>query len=292
MNRQEILSEYARILNQAEQWLIEGYMVSDDQITIDPKALQKSPIPGSGQNSHQKKQNPVESASSTESPAPPGSSDQHRRVNQIRAYTKTQSRDDSDAAKVHRFVSSSPMLQEIAAEIHECRLCKLNLFRNNTVPGIGNAGATLMVITGPPADGAGEDMNPLAPYEEEYLAKWLNALELDPHKDVFYTPVVKCRTAGGRPPQQQEIEACSAYLYRQINAVAPKALLALGASACAALDGSLDSFPALVAGDWNWKGIPALVLWSPAEVLANPGRLRRPVWESLQRLKAAWNALS
>lgn len=182
-------------------------------------------------------------------------------------------------------------LREISSEISGCRNCNLYLIRQNTVPGIGRPGATLMIVTPPPADGAGELDGPLPLYEQEYLEKWLGALGLKSGYDTFITPAVKCRTPGGRPPQNEESAACSGYLRRQYKEIRPKAVLALGAAACAALTGNSGDFPSLVGRDWTWGSIPALVLWTPAEVLANPGRLRKPVWDSLQRLKAAWNAV-
>ena len=188
--------------------------------------------------------------------------------------------------------SDSAELPRIAAEIRDCRNCSLNLTRENTVPGFGPADCLLMVITPAPADSAAEGDSPLPPFEDEYLGKWLTALELRPGRDVFITPAVKCRTPGGRPPAPGESAACAGYLHRQYRAAAPRAVLALGASACGSLTGSPADFPALVGREWNWGGVPALVLWTPAEVLANPARLRSPVWESLKRLKAAWNALS
>ena len=180
-------------------------------------------------------------------------------------------------------------LREIADTIRECRDCNLYLIRENTVPGIGQAGAVLMIVTPPPVDRAGENDGPLPPSEAEYLGKWLSALGLDSTRDVFVTPAVKCRTPGGRSPHAEEAAACSGHLRRQYKAVRPRAVLALGDAACGALTGSAADFPSLVGRDWTWGSVPALVLWTPAEVLANPSRLRKPVWDALQRLKASWN---
>ncbi|RLW68639.1 MAG: hypothetical protein B6D68_03235, partial [spirochete symbiont of Stewartia floridana] len=185
---------------------------------------------------------------------------------------------------------AAAQLIHIADEIKACMKCNLNLIRKNTCPGRGRVEATLMAVTPPPGQEAKEESSPLPAYEDEYLAKWFIALKLNPDKDVFITPAVKCRTPGGRSPQAEEAEACAGYLRRQFNAVAPKAILALGDAACGALTGNPRDFPSLVGKEWTWGNIPALVLWPPAEVLAQPNRLRRPVWQALQRFKAAWDA--
>ena len=182
-------------------------------------------------------------------------------------------------------------LSDIAGDIRTCESCNLYLIRKNTVPGRGAAGARLMVVTPPPIEGAGEDSTPLSVHENTYLGKWLTALGLNLERDVFITPAVKCHTPGGRPPHTEEAASCAGYLRRQYEAVAPRAVLALGDGACGALSGDIRDFPILVGKGWTWGAVPALILWTPAEVLAHPARLRRPVWEALQRFKAAWDAL-
>lgn len=199
-----------------------------------------------------------------------------------------------DSAPSDRAVFETPWpkeLRAVADKIAQCRSCNLYLTRESTVPGVGPVGATLMIVTPPPVDGACQGDSPLPPYEAEYLEKWLVALELDLTRDIFLSPAVKCRTPGGRPPHAEEAAACSGYLREQYKVVRPKAVLALGDAACGVLTGSASDFPTLVGKDWTWGSVPALVLWTPAEVLANPSRLRRPVWEALQRLKVAWNAV-
>jgi len=46
--------------------------------------------------------------------------------------------------------------------------------------------------------------------------------------DVFITNVVKCRPPANRDPLPEELEACSAYLDRQIQAINPKVVVTLG----------------------------------------------------------------
>jgi DNA polymerase len=47
-------------------------------------------------------------------------------------------------------------------------------------------------------------------------------------EEVFICNVVKCRPPGNRDPEQQEIDACSKYLERQIEAINPKVIITLG----------------------------------------------------------------
>ena len=264
MDRTQAFIEYGRILEDAEDWLSAGYRTSRGSITVMP--------PSAG--------NPAGAETAGSETA--GSDMAVRRNKPDEFEPRPPRKEDSEGAAD---------LVGIASEAASCRACNLHLTRVNTVPGIGGTDVTLLVITPPPADGAGENMSPLAPFEAEYLGKWLTALGLNPATDIFITPAVKCRTPGGRPPSRAETESCAGYLRRQYKAINPHAVLALGAAACGALTGDGVDFPSLVGRDWTWGSVPALVLWTPAEVLANPDRLRKPVWDGLQRLKAAWNAV-
>ena len=282
MERRQAFIEYGAILKEVEEWLDGGYRGSAQEMPVRPPSLRKS-TDSPGVAAGAAGGSAVGSGAAGVSPAA------FRGAGAGGGY----GRGKAGPPGVGRLVSSdSAELPRIAAEIRNCRNCNLHLTRENTVPGFGPADCLLMVITPAPGDSAAEGDSPLPPFEDEYLGKWLTALELRPGRDVFITPAVKCRTPGGRPPAPGESAACAGYLHRQYRAAAPRAVLALGASACGSLTGSPADFPALVGREWNWGGVPALVLWTPAEVLANPARLRSPVWESLKRLKAAWNVLS
>ena len=305
MERRRAFTEYASILKEAEEWLDAGYRGSAREMPVRLPAGRepKDPPEKGGRGGTQATASPtfgrvtgridapgVPAASGeADYPAAPGGS---RGDLPISPGFSAFARGEGGGAELRPGSPDAAELSRIASEIRDCRNCNLHLTRENTVPGFGAADCLLMVITPAPGDSASEGDSPLPPFEDEYLGKWLTALELRPGRDVFITPAVKCRTPGGRPPAPGESAACAGYLHRQYRAAAPRAVLALGASACGSLTGSPADFPALVGRDWNWGGVPALVLWTPAEVLANPARLRSPVWESLKRLKAAWNALS
>ena len=251
MDRKKALTEYGHILHDMDDWLSSGYRQEHPEFALKVSSETESPVI--------KKELP--SDEKTAVPFIPVSSE------------------------------NSSSLKQIESEIAECSACNLYLTRRNPVSGIGCAGAQLMIVTPPPYDGAESGGNPLTPAESEYLGKWIKALGLDYRDDTFITPAVKCRTPGARPPQSDESAACSVFLKRQYREVSPRSVLALGAAACGALTGNPADFPSLVGREWTWGGVPALVLWTPAEVLAHPARLREPVWESLKKLKAAWNAV-
>ena len=319
MDRERAFVEYGRILKEAEDWIARGYRgeAFDEAAVRPPRASGTASLPG-GRDAAAPASGRIPPAAHPAVEAPAVSAPPEDRADAaalaepavtavplapaervggavpagVSGGGAAPSGPDGStpAAPDAANAEDSAELRGIADEVRSCRGCNLFLIRENTVPGVGLSGATLMIVTPPPTESAGEEDGPLAPYEAEYLGKWLVALGLDSRRDVFITPAVKCRTPGGRPPHAEESAACAAHLRRQYKAVKPKAVLALGDAACGALTGNAADFPSLVGQDWTWGAVPALVLWTPSEVLANPGRLRAPVWDALKRLKAAWNA--
>lgn len=272
MDRNGAFTRYAHILKQTEQWLAGGYACNDnrDPIHLPPLKTQEKTATAHTDRKNKK----------------------HLSANTVGIIPEKRLSVFNPPLPVSPETGDSAQLEALARSIRTCENCNLHLFRENTVPGRGTVGAKLMIITSPPARGINEDASPLPLSESEYLNKWLLAMDLDPEKDVFITPAVKCRTPRGRPPLLEETAACATYLRKQYAALAPQAVLALGGTACAVLTGDVRDFPALVAKKWAWGDIPALVLWAPAEVLAHPNRLRRPVWEALKNFKATWHAPS
>jgi DNA polymerase len=61
----------------------------------------------------------------------------------------------------------------------------------------------------------------------KFLEELLGTIGLK-REDVFIGNVVKCRPPGNRDPLPNEMEACSSYLQRQIDAIDPKAIITLG----------------------------------------------------------------
>ena len=96
--------------------------------------------------------------------------------------------------------------------------------------------------------------------------------------------MLKCRPPGNRDPQPEEIEACSPFLRRQVELVAPEAILTVGTFPTQTLLGSHDPIGRLRGRVHRFHGTPLIPTYHPAAVLRNPGWIR-PVWEDLQRLR-------
>ncbi|MFP4206687.1 MAG: uracil-DNA glycosylase family protein, partial [Spirochaetaceae bacterium] len=187
--------------------------------------------------------------------------------------------DDSEARQA--------ALAELEAEVRSCSLCPLHEGRTNAVPGMGVLDPLVMAIGEGP--GAEEDRQglPFVGRAGQYFDKWLAALGLSRHREVYIANIVKCRPPGNRDPQTREIDACTPYLRRQIEIIRPKTILALGRFAASWLSGAGESIGRLRGRTFRFHGVPVIVTYHPSGVLRNPD-YRRPVWDDLKRLRSIY----
>ena len=171
-------------------------------------------------------------------------------------------------------------LAGLAQLIAACRKCKLCEGRTNTVPGEGLATARLVVIGEGPGRTEDETGRPFVGRAGELLTKILEAIKL-PRDQVFICNVVKCRPPENRLPQYDEIAACLPYLYRQIELVKPKVILAMGGTAAQSLLSTKQSLGALRNQVHRFRGIPVVVTYHPAALLRNPN-WKRPTWDDVR----------
>lgn len=159
-------------------------------------------------------------------------------------------------------------LAKTASEVRACTLCRLHKSRTQAVPGEGPIDARVFLIGEAP--GRAEDAvgRPFVGSAGRVLDRALRAARLS-RKDLFITNVVKCRPPANRAPKADEIEACRPYLLSQMEAVRPKVLVTLGATALQGLLGPAARLSKARGGDLAFDGIPLRSTYHPAAVLYN-----------------------
>lgn len=118
-------------------------------------------------------------------------------------------------------------LRQVAEEVAGCVKCPLHHSRKLAVPGEGPANAEIMFIGEGPGFHENEQGRPFVGAAGKYLEDLLAKINLK-RSQVFIANVVKCRPPGNRDPMPEELEACRAYLERQIQAINPKVIVTLG----------------------------------------------------------------
>ncbi len=177
-------------------------------------------------------------------------------------------------------IQRAATLADVATLIADCQKCKLCEGRTNTVPGEGSATARLVVIGEGPGRTEDETGRPFVGRAGELLTKILEAIQL-PREQVFICNIVKCRPPENRLPQYDEIAACLPFLYRQIELVKPKVILAMGGTAAQSLLNTKQSLGSLRNQIHRFRGIPVVVTYHPAALLRNP-HWKRPTWDDVR----------
>ncbi|NLC70800.1 MAG: uracil-DNA glycosylase [Desulfuromonadaceae bacterium] len=179
-------------------------------------------------------------------------------------------------------VESRETLDEIRADLGECRRCPLAEKRQKIVFGHGNPQARLVFVGEAP--GREEDIQglPFVGEAGQLLDRILFAMGLG-REDVYICNVGKCRPPGNRDPLPEEVAACEPFLKRQLAAIRPRLLVALGR--CAAQTLLRDRTPiSRLRGQWReYQGIPLMPTYHPAYLLRNPNG-KKDVWEDMKKV--------
>jgi DNA polymerase len=181
-------------------------------------------------------------------------------------------------------IVSHESLTAVRADIGECTRCKLHaLGRRQIVFGVGNPDADLMFVGEAP--GADEDVQgiPFVGRAGHLLTKIIEAIGLA-RDDVYIANVIKCRPPGNRNPEQDEVETCEPFLFRQIDVIHPKVIVALGTFAARALLRTLDPISRLRGRVYEYRGAKLIPTFHPAYLLRNPAS-KREVWEDMKLVK-------
>jgi DNA polymerase len=185
---------------------------------------------------------------------------------------------------VHPAPSAELDWETLAAEVAACRACGLCQTRTQTVFGVGNRQADLMLIGEAPGvdeDRAGE---PFVGRAGQLLNLMLAAIGLS-RGQVYIANILKCHPPGNRDPGPEEVLRCEPFLRRQIALVRPKLLLAVGRVAAQTLLGSGANMGRL-RGQWFEFGedkTPLTVTYHPAYLLRSPDQ-KAVVWQDLQQV--------
>jgi uracil-DNA glycosylase len=167
----------------------------------------------------------------------------------------------------------------------DCSRCKLHtLGRTQVVFGVGDPNADLMFVGEAP--GADEDIQgePFVGRAGQLLTKIIEAIGLR-REDVYIANVIKCRPPGNRNPEPDEVEQCEPFLFRQIDTVKPKVIVALGKFAAQCLLRSNDPITRIRGREFKYRDAILIPTYHPAYLLRTPSA-KREVWEDMKRVRA------
>lgn len=178
-------------------------------------------------------------------------------------------------------------MHDLHAQIRDCLQCPLGHERTNIVVGSGNVHADLMVVGEAP--GADEDAQglPFVGRAGQLLTKVLESVQFT-REEVYICNILKCRPPNNRKPLVAETDECEPYLWKQIELVQPRFILALGLTAANTLLKNKDSMTSLRQKVHDYHGIPMIVTYHPAALLRNP-EWKVHTWEDVKMLRRLYD---
>ena len=188
----------------------------------------------------------------------------------------------SDVQNAEAANPDSAALDAIFNELGNCQRCGLGASRTKLAYGVGNPNARLVLVGDAP--GREEDLQgePFVGEAGQLLDRILQAMGLH-RNDVYICNVLKCRPPNNRDPQPEEGATCEAFLVRQIAAVRPQVIIALGRFAAHSLLKTNAPISKL-RGEWqSYQGIPLMPTYHPAYLLNNPEG-KRDVWDDMKQV--------
>ncbi|MDY0189287.1 MAG: uracil-DNA glycosylase [Desulfuromonas sp.] len=173
-------------------------------------------------------------------------------------------------------------LDEIAADLGDCQRCQLSTTRHNIVFGGGNARARVVFVGEGP--GREEDAQgiPFVGEAGKLLERILFAMGLS-REEVYICNVIKCRPPQNRNPGVAEIAACEPFLQRQLAAIKPQLIVAMGKFAAQTLLQQQVAISKLRGNWYSYQNIPVMPTFHPAYLLRNPAG-KREVWDDMKQV--------
>jgi DNA polymerase len=176
-------------------------------------------------------------------------------------------------------------LEQVRKNLGDCKRCKLGSTRKNLVFGVGNPKARLVFVGEGP--GADEDQKgePFVGDAGRMLNRIITAMGIK-REDVYICNVVKCRPPGNRNPEPDEIGACAPFLLRQLRAVRPEVIVALGKFASQTLLETKEPISKLRGRFRDFHGIPLMPTYHPSYLLRTGGNSESfwDVWEDMTQV--------
>ncbi len=164
---------------------------------------------------------------------------------------------------------ASETLEEIRTDLGDCQRCKLARTRKHIVFGEGSPRAAVVFIGEGPGADEDEQGRPFVGRAGQLLNRMLQAVGLK-REEVYICNIVKCRPPNNRPPEKDEVEACSPFLFRQVAAIKPRLICCLGAPAMRTVLGLKEGITRVRGQFFDYGGAKAIVAFHPAYVLRNP----------------------
>lgn len=160
---------------------------------------------------------------------------------------------------------------ELQGTVSHCTACGLDKTRTQTVFGVGNRNAELMIIGEAPGFNEDKQGEPFVGRAGQLLTSMLQAIGFE-RDTVYIANILKCRPPNNRDPLPEEVDLCTPFLAKQIALIQPKLLLAVGRIAAHYLLNTKTALGQLRNKIYRYgaQETPLIISYHPAYLLRNP----------------------
>lgn len=178
----------------------------------------------------------------------------------------------------------SAALEAVREDLGDCTRCALHESRTQIVFGAGNPNADIVLVGEAP--GAREDERgvPFVGAAGSLLDQMLEHIGLS-RSSIYIANVLKCRPPKNRNPKREEIEVCTPFLFRQLEAISPRVVGTLGNFPARLLLDTKEGITQLRLSVREVRGFRVVPMYHPAAALHN-GSLRPEIARDFEFLRA------
>lgn len=169
--------------------------------------------------------------------------------------------------------------------IASCHLCDLSKSRTRAMTGWGAPKADLMIVDDYVSMAEDESGSHFAGRSGSSLKKMIENVLMIPHQSAYLTHAVKCKPSGTKTPSPSEWSSCKPYLFKQIELVAPKVIVALGPDAYSLLTGDETPFEQVRGQKIAFGNHTVVPIYHPQYLLRNPS-LKQVTLHDLHTIKS------
>jgi uracil-DNA glycosylase len=189
-------------------------------------------------------------------------------------------------------IASSLNWDALQKKVAQCTACGLHQTRTQTVFGVGDTQAKLMIIGEAPGFHEDQQGEPFVGRGGQLLTAMIKTIGFN-RSDVYIANILKCRPPNNRDPQPEEVKLCTSFLDQQIALIQPRLLLAVGRIASHYLLNTKASLESLRSKThyYGEEKIPLIVSYHPAYLLRNPID-KKKAFQDLQFIKKTLEGVS
>lgn len=172
------------------------------------------------------------------------------------------------------------ILNGIRSELVDCKRCSLSLHRKHILFGQGNPNADLVFVRQAPSSEEDISGRYYQGPEGQLLLKIIGAMKMTPEQ-VYICNIVKCSGQS----KSSDIRTCLPFLKRQLKAIDPKVICALGEGPSQILLDRSDTIETLRGRFFNVGRCKIVPTFDPAFLMTHPED-KRKAWEDLKKIMA------